>query len=274
MDNIVAHMANLGVSDGLRVANALDGGQFGTGMNLSLLDASTPQLFTPTVFVVLQTPSMYDDNPEFARLIKNMVESHATSITGIDLNYSLETQESPLGMDGQMLEQPGKTKRAAISPSFVWPEKIGNLAWNMVRKWIWDMQHPDSNASQSGMASPKDMVPSTYAMTMMGLQFPPTMESSQMLEAALYCNLFPKETGDLGLERGIGTAKNMERTIPFSGVVVHNDYTREYGKYIGSQLGLNGINYNSKFVPVPEVQNTIVDDGLKGEADKIIASQG
>lgn len=273
MENIITHMSDLGVSDGLRVSNALEGGQFGTGLNLSLLDASTPQLFTPTIFVVLQTPSMYDDNPTFARLIKNLIESYATSITGIDLSYTMETQESPLGFDGQMLAQPGKTKRAAINPQINWHEKGGNLVWNMARKWLWDMQHPDSNASQSGMANPKDMVPSTYAMTMMGLQFPPTMESGQMIDAALYCNMFPTATGDLGMERGIGTSKNMERSISFTGVVVHNEYTREYGKLIGAQLGLGGINYNTKYVPIPAVQNTIADDGLKGEADKILATQ-
>lgn len=273
MSNLISNMSSLGVSGTTKVSNALQPGQFGAGLDVSMLDAYTPQIFTPTTFVVIQTPKMYDENTQFAQLIKSLVESHTTSITGIDLGYTLEVLDSPLSHDGQNFQQPGKSKRNAISPSMVWHEKTGNIIWNVMKKWIWDMQHPDGNMSQSGVTNPLDMVPSTYSMTMMGLQYPANGDWTQLVDAALYCNMFPTETGDLGLEKTVSASKNMERTIPFTGFVVHNDFTREYGKYVAKQIGLADINYNTKSVSIPEVSGILADSGLKSEVSNILETQ-
>lgn len=257
---------SLGTPYNALVSNLIDGAQLGLGLNALMLDAATSLVLPPTVFVVLQTPSMYDDVPFFGQMLKSIIECQPKSVTGVDFGYTLDVSPTPVGHDGQNLDVPTKAKRTTVNPSFVFQEVSGNLIWNVFRKWLTDIQNPDTNASMSTIAIPHTYTMTTYSMTMMAIQFDPTMLPENIIDAACYCNMFPTATGELGLERQIATSKTIERTIPFTAIVQHNDYVRALATDIAASLQLVRVNFNLAGTPTSNINPEIAASGIAAEA--------
>lgn len=273
-ENIIQNAVGLGLGDEQRAANMIKGSQLGVGLQAATLDAATPLVFNPTVLVVMQVPTMYNKSPEVGQMIKQLIESHAKSVTGIDFGYTLETQEQPVGHDGQQMQVPTKSKRSAVTPSFVFPEVTGNLVWNLFRQWMVDIQDPDTNASMARFEDQDiTFMSSAYAMSMLAIQFDPTMKPENIIDAAFYTNMFPTDPGgQLGLERQISQSKAMERTVTFTGHVQHNRATRELGIKIATELKLAKINYyTAARTPIDAVDEGIVDTGLQAEAETLLS---
>lgn len=274
-ENIITDAVGLGLGDNQIAANMIKGTQLGVGLQARNLDAATPLVFNPAVIVVLQVPTMYNRDPKTGQMIKQLIESHAKSVTGIDFGYTLETQEQPVGHDGQNMQVPTKAKRSPVTPSFVFPEVTGNLVWNLFRQWLVDIQDPDTNASMARFEDQDiTFMSSAYAMSMIAIQFDPTMKPSNIIDAAFYTNMFPTDPGgQLGIERQISTSKAMERTVTFTGHVQHNRATRELGIKIATELNLAKIQYYTQAgTSLSAVDEGIADTGLKAEADSLLNS--
>lgn len=272
-ESLIQSAEALGLGVGQKAANMINGSQLGVGLRPATLDAATPLVFPPAVLVVLQTPSMYKDNPEISQALKSLIESHAKSVTGIDFGYTLETQEQPVGHDGQFMQVPTKSKRSAVSPSFVFSEVTGNLVWNIFRQWLFDIQDPDTNASMSRFEVPDTFMSSAYSMTMMAIQFDPTMRPENIIDAAFYSNMFPTDPGgQLGLERQPTQSNVKERTVQFTGHVQHNYTTRELGIKIATELQLAKVNYNKVQPGVTDVNTALKESGLAQEVSSLLAA--
>jgi hypothetical protein len=158
----------------------------GMGINAPMLDVATPCTYTPAVIVVTSVPAMYMLNGAqptvMAQLTKDLMETHAKNVTGLDFGYTLGVDTgSNAGMDGQMFGVPTKTTRSQPSPSFVFTELSGNLVYNWAKKWIWDIQHPDTNASMTQVQFPGAYTMSAYAASFMVIQFDPTMRPDRII---------------------------------------------------------------------------------------------
>lgn len=283
-DRIKEHVTELGVSElderyPSRVANIVDGGQLGTGIQITRLDAATPLVFNPAVVVVTQTPAMWDPYPYAQKMLKSLVEVHAKSITNIDVSYTLETASTPVGWDGQEMKVPTRSTRAAVDPQFTWQEVTGNLVWNFIRKWIFDIQHPDTNASlmSATLDSNETMPPfmmSSFSMSMLAIQFDPTMLPENVIDGFYYTCMFPTGTGDFGLERSHGTTKVMDRTIPFTGLVQHNENTKWLAQEMASILQFHKVNYNKAIAgpggSAQQIQDNIPNSGVNAEMERIL----
>ena len=248
------------------VANLIEGGQLGYGFKAGAFDAATPLAFPPATIVVLQTPMMWDsdnlgDDGVLAMTVKSMFECHAKAVTGIDVNYTLETGDQPIGHDSQTMKVPTQAKRTEVSPSFTWPEVTGNLVWNIILRWIWDIQDPDTNAGMEFMDSPLPYTMSAYSLTFMAIQFDQTMHPDRIIDAAIYCNVFPQSTGEMGIQRTIGTTEVKERNVTFNAYQLHNKYTKYLGREVANALNLRSETYQ---VATPNVQEI---DPQFGEAD-------
>ena len=221
----------------------------GAGINAPMLDVATPCTFTPAVIVVTSVPAMYAPGGNLnamGLLIKNLFETHAKAVSGIDFGYTLGTDTAALvGHDSQTFAVPTKTTRSAVNPSFTFTELSGNLVWNAMKRWIWDIQHPDTNASMAQVNFPGAWTMSAYAASFMVIQFDPTMRPDRIIDAAHFCNVYPTETGTIGFERTIGTVKPLERSINFTGIVQHNTQTKALGIKIAEKLKLHVHNYDS-----------------------------
>lgn len=248
MDNaLISGASAYGTTRFGQVPNLTLGGQLGIGPNIPKIDVSTPLVLNATVFVVLELPTMWDAFPARKAMMKALIEQHAKSITGVDFGYTLNSQESPVGHDGQNLSVPTNTVRTAINPSITWVDLYGALAWNLIRAWLFDIQHPDTQASLMSAQLETDSIPaylmSAFSMSMLGIQYDPTMDPNRIIDAAFYTCMFPTETTEFGFERQIAQSQIKERTIPFKGIVQHNENTRELGKIVATNLGIHKINY-------------------------------
>ena len=242
----------------------------GMGINAPMLDVATPCTYTPAVIVVTSVPAMYMLNGAqptvMAQLTKDLMETHAKNVTGLDFGYTLGVDTgSNAGMDGQMFGVPTKTTRSQPSPSFVFTELSGNLVYNWAKKWIWDIQHPDTNASMTQVQFPGAYTMSAYAASFMVIQFDPTMRPDRIIDAAHYVNVFPTATGDIGFERTIGTVKPIERTVSFNAIVQHNPYIKSLAIAIAEKLQLHQHNYNVAPPNKITVDRQLGGLGLEGE---------
>lgn len=245
------------------VANLMEGGQLGYGYKAGLFDAATPLVFPPATIVVMQTPMFWDerhlhDGWALARTTKAMFETQAKTVNGIDVNYQLDSGDQPLGHDGQTFKVPTQSKRTEVSPSFTWPEVTGNLVWNIILRWIWDIQDPDTNAGMEFMDEPLPFTMSAYSLTFMAIQFDQTQHPDRIIDAAIYCNVYPQATGELGLQRTIGTSEVKERSVTFNAYLMHNKFTKQLGKEVARRLNLRSETY---LVASPNIQQVSEDFG-------------
>ena len=271
--NFLRNSSYLGTTNDL-VSNLVQGGQLGYGFKAGALDASTPLVFPPAVICVLQTPTMWDDMPAdpegiLRQTVKAMFECHAKSVSGIEINYTVDQGEQPIGHDGQNLSVPLQTKRQAVTPSFTYPEVTGNLVWNLHRRWIWDMSDPDTNAGlehQGPTPSPYTMT--TYSLTFMAIEFDPTQAPERIIDAAVYTNVWPTTTTELGMQREIGTSQVKERAITYAGYIMHNDRTRDLGISIATQLALRSETYKTASPNTEQISPLVNSrDGDRGIID-------
>ena len=272
------NVTQLGTAGRTGVANMLAGGQTGSGIRFPNIDAASPLVFNPAVIVVTHVPGMWREYPKMQEMLKSLVETHAKSITGIDIQYTMNTDETVVGHDGQTLKVPTRSTRNSVSPSMTFQEVSGNLVWNLMRMWISDMQHPDTNFSKLSAQIDASGIPpwlmSSYSMSMVAIQFDPTGLPERIIDAAFYTNMFPTDTTELGIQRTINTTEIKERSIPFTGIVQHNENTRELGYHIARMLNLHKIHYDfalpglsGKTMPAEgAISKTISKLGLYDEA--------
>lgn len=244
--------------------------QLGAGINAPLLDVATPAVFMPAVIVVTSIPAMYMNGSkptDFGILLKELMESHAKSVSGLDISYSLDSAgDSPVGHDGQNMSVPGKTKRSQPSPSFSFQELSSNLVWNAFNKWVWDINHPDSYQSMANVGFPGTWSMSTYSMTMFAIQFDPTMLPDRIIDAVAYTNMWPQGAGELGIERNIGQAQTRERSITFSAIAHHNPYIKILAKGIAERLNLHKVNFDMAPPNRSTMDSGLEENGIIGEA--------
>lgn len=253
------------------VANLIEGGQLGYGFKAGAFDAATPLAFPPAVIVVLQTPMMWDadnlgDDGVLAMTVKSMFECHAKSVTGIDVAYTLDSGDQPVGHDGQTFKVPTQSKRTEVNPSFTWPEVTGNLVFNIILRWIWDINDPDTNAGLEFMENPLPYTMSTYALTFMSIQFDQTMHPDRIIDAAIYCNVYPQATGEMGIQRTIGTTEVKERAITFNAYLMHNKYTKFLGREVAKRLNLRSETYQVASPNVQEIDPQFGEDNDSANA--------
>lgn len=243
----VAGLSVLGASN--EVANVARSGQLGTGVRITKIDGATPAVFNPVVPVVLSVPTMWNKFPQKQEILKSLMETHAKSITGIDFSYELDTADTQIGHDGQTLKVPLHTTRSQISPSATFIEYTGNIVYKFFQDWLFDMQHPDTNSSilpamgLGGTDMPGWTI-SAFSMSMLFIQYDPTGLPDRIMDAFVVVNMFPTNIGEIGFERTIGTTQTKERSISFTGVVQHNNNTRDLGIAVAKMLSLHRINYN------------------------------
>lgn len=270
----LSNMANLGIMNGVHTGNIVNAptGHFGIGLNSPNFDASSPLVLPPVKAIVLAGPEMYADDPVMLAAIKNMVECCSKTITGIPLNYTLETDTTVVGFDGQSLSFPKRTTRAGVNPSITYQELLGNPIWNIHRKWITDIRDPDTMFSFVGMKN-KVFVTSTYSMTLLFIQYDVTGVPNQIVDGFIVSNMFPTETTELGSEKG-PDSKGMERTIGYTGLMHHTAKTRETAVRVADVLQAHTVKYfemeNTPYGIEDVAKNISKDLGVLGDIAALI----
>ena len=243
-NQFLKNMESIGVRKEASVANLIDiGGHLGLGLSAANMDSATPLVLPSLSAFVIATPVMYNNNPHMKAVIKNMMECHSKSITGVSPNYTGEVSDTPIGFDSQTLQYPTQVKRAPVSPSITYQELRGNIIWNIHRTWMTDTRDPDTGYSFIGMEDDLPFASSTYTVSMLFIQNDITGRPDQMIDSWIVTNMWPTETGDLGSEKTTGEAKGMERSISYTGLLHHTDKTREIGYKVSQAMNIHKVKY-------------------------------
>jgi len=275
--NFLKNTTDFGTSASAFVANMQTGGQLGLGINALTLDASTPLQFPPAMIFVLQTPTMYDDDmKEMGKMIKALMETHAKGWTGIDVETTLNTADSLVGNDSQNLQVPAKHVRVQPSPNATYDEVQGNLVWDLHHKWMNDIQDADTNGAMMGMngnnVTNRPYTMSSYSATLLVIQPDITLRAERIIGAHIICNVFPTAPGPLGVQRQIGTVEVKERSVQYTGLLLHTAAIREIAVEMLKSLNLHMVNYQKDGRSVSAVTDYIADQGLTNDLSQAIAN--
>lgn len=252
-----------------KISNINNGGLAGIAAQVKNLDAAASLILPPAVPIVIHVPTMYDPWPDLQQFITDLMETHATSITGVDVGYTTETDDRPGGADGQTIATPTQTKRKAVSPSMTFPELNGSPIWTILTQWQHDIQHPDTNIFCARMTNPPPFIPSSYSMSLLLIQFGVSHRPDDILMANYITNIFPTDVGDYGLEMNIGASKRMERTVQFTGYGIQNNMVTELAYEIASKLQIHKGDFNRLSPEYNKVMDSISKSGIVRQLDSI-----
>lgn len=272
-DNILSSVEGISIhgATSMTVAN-YEKGNRGAGVNIDNLDAMSPMLFLGAVPLVLKTPTMYDNNPAMAKFIKCALELWGNQITGIDVSYTVNTEETSKFTDGQTIKNPTTTTRDPMSPSYTFTEVAGNMIWEGMRKWIWDFRHPDTGKAFTGMTDPDPHVISAWSAVTQYIMFDGTQEPDRIIAAPIVYNMFPLGTDKLGLERIQGQSSIKERTIEFAAYYIDNAQTRLIGVSNAKNMNLQTLNWNNVRPKMVSPEELIKEAGMANEIKTLRAT--
>jgi len=273
---LIKDAVNIANGDVGKVANIIDGAN-GIGFRHATVDSLTPLTLTPIVPIVTHAPTLFKHVTYMDKIWKSLVERHLRSLTGIDFGYTLETaSQGGQQNDGQELAIPTKTKRSAVTPSFVWPEVQGMMVYNFIKTWISIINDPDTNGSllssrlNDGEFDP--MLYSSFSSSICLIQFDPTFHPSNIIAGYMLNCVFPTETGmvQISNERGTVTAP-VERTIPFSAIIQDSTKTFEAAQAIAETLALHRADFRNAVSVADAIDERLQGNGVEQEISEIVA---
>ena len=212
-------------------------GQNGFINDYHQLDTSTPLVFGQLIPTLIHAPNIFEiydsiTHLTLTRFLKFLVESHASSITGIDIEYTLETVSSPSGQDSQQYIVPSKTSLTQPSPSFTWDELNNNIIFNFIKNWLFLIRHPKTQTSSRNYllqnepqitgANLKPLVSSDISMTVLFTQYGAGGFKEDIIDAYLITNMFPTGSSPAGYQRNVSENVKPERNINFTGFLEHS----------------------------------------------------
>jgi hypothetical protein len=255
------------------IANVVDGGQLGFGPNLPNIDANTPPVFLPLQLVVTRIPTFFSYIQDGPAIFKALYETHLVSFEGLDFNYSMEVDGTPVGKDGQVQNVPTKQVRSQISPTAMWPEKIGNMVFNFHRLWFNMMRDIDTQAaSMAGVIPAGTTLPphvaSMYSADFMFIQYDSTYRPENVIDAFALTNVFPTEIGSPGYQLNVTETHRPDRNVTFTCIVQHNNNTAAIGKQLAGLLNLHQVNYQDA-IPIA----TSIESELQALGQSYTASE-
>lgn len=273
---ILASGGKFGAGDNAYIANVADGGQLGFGPNLPNLDANTPPVFLPLQLIVTHVPTFFKYIPRGVEIFKALFETHLVSLEGLDFSYSMEIDGTPVGRDGQLQNVPTKQVRSQISPTAMWPEKIGNTVFNFGRVWMDAMHDVDTQASSMAGIIPAGttlppLVASMYAADIMLIQYDSTYRPENIIDAVALTNFFPTEIGSPGYQLNAVETHRPDRNFTFTCITQHNRNTVAVAKSIATLLQLHRVNYQEALPIARQIESEISGEGMEYNLQKYLS---
>lgn len=235
--------------------------------------------------VLLQAPGAMKylpDGESRIKMLKALVELHATSITGIDSSLTVEMAETALSNAGEMMESVTKVSRARSVPVFSYPEKFGKPIYIFFRDWIVDLlQDPDTG--HPGIIRYEAYQNAEYPelladMISMAVLFIEANENLTSINDAWLCtNMMPKGIVNTA-SRVIGEAlETVQHEVEFSAVTQVGDSVNELALDYINSLNKSGYAPRALQRHIEKISPDVADDatpvgyrpGVKAVADAI-----
>lgn len=278
MDNsLIAGGGRFGPSANAYIANVTDGGQQAFGPLLRNLDANTPTVFLPLQLVVTHVPTFFtylDNGPE---IFKALFETHLISMDGLDITYTMETDGTPVGRDGQQMLVPTRHTRSQLTPTATWAEKIGNVVFNFGRTWMNAIRDVDTQASSmAGIISSGSTLPphvaSMYSADFMFIQYDTTYRPENIIDAFALTNVFPTDIGGTNYQLNTIETHRPDRTFTLSGIVQHNNNSVNIAKQLAALTNLHTINFQDAHPIAESIERAVSGMGAEYLAANFMAN--
>lgn len=176
-------------------------GQNGAMPNLGYFNGNAAYIRKNVIALVLEAPAgfQYLENPDvWVATLRSLFEEQPQSITGLDAQYEVTYEETPVGGAGEMQEDPTNVTRRRSQPSITVVEKYGMPVSKFLTAWI-DQLIMEPATKFAGVVAqgnrPRDLLPDFYTATVLFFEPDPTF---QFVNKAWLCaNMAPKGNGDV-----------------------------------------------------------------------------
>lgn len=229
----------------------------------------------PVICFLLEYPRGFDylPNPEiYIGTLKQLVETQAKSIDGLNGTVSVEYIDNPVGASGEVQHDYSATKRAPSNPVFVWVERQGTPIKLFFDAWIFNLLgHPDTQTpminsyAQGGTGANNgtlyfDFLPDFNSCSMLFVE--PDPFQRRVVEAWLCVNMMPKGSGDISGKREIGASmQSREVQVEFTCMQMMTNGVKQFGQRLLDQLNYVGLNPHNRRSAIEYVNTKVAEAG-------------
>lgn len=230
-------------------SNMLDlsyGGQNGFAPNLTEWVSQTHYVRRNIHCILLEAPRGFQYLPEPAfwiSALKNMVEVHARTITGLNAGLEVSYSEVAVSGGGELFEDVTDVKRERSNVTFGFTDLYGRPMQTFVQNWIlYLLGDPENKIPMINTLTtvrPSDMLADMSSATMLFIEPDPT--HSKVAKSWIGTNMRPRLTGEIAGRKDLTAAGDLsELDIGFTGV-----YQSGIGVDMFAQAILNSLNMNN-----------------------------
>lgn len=230
-------------------SNMLDlsyGGQNGFAPNLTEWVSQTHYVRRNVHCILLEAPRGFQYLPEPAfwiSALKNMVEVHARTITGLNAGLDVSYSEVAVSGGGELFEDVTDVKRERSNVTFGFTDLYGRPMQTFIQNWIlYLLGDPENKIPMINTLTtvrPSDMLADMSSATMLFIEPDPT--HSKVAKSWIGTNMRPRLTGEIAGRKDLTAAGDLsELDIGFTGV-----YQSGIGVDMFAQAILNSLNMNN-----------------------------
>ncbi len=230
-------------------SNMLDlsyGGQNGFAPNLTEWVSQTHYVRRNIHCILLEAPRGFQYLPEPAfwiSALKNMVEVHARTITGLNAGLDVSYSEVAVSGGGELFEDVTDVKRERSNVTFGFTDLYGRPMQTFIQNWIlYLLGDPENKIPMINTLTtvrPSDMLADMSSATMLFIEPDPT--HSKVAKSWIGTNMRPRLTGEIAGRKDLTAAGDLsELDIGFTGV-----YQSGIGVDMFAQAILNSLNMNN-----------------------------
>lgn len=238
------------MTDGITnpMLNLAYGGQFGFAPNIAQYVYSASYVSQNLICLLMEAPRAYQYLPDPQGMIialKNLVETHPKSITGLQRGLRAEFAETAIGGGGEMQEDMTDMKRERSTISMSYVEKYGRPIQTFVEENML-LLGMDPDTKVPGICTllgvkPTDLLPDMISSTMLFMEPDPTHQF--VTKAWLTTNMQLKQTGDITAKRDLTSAKETnEFTLEWTGISQSGLGIRLFANALLNQINLANAN--------------------------------
>lgn len=243
------------------------GGQFGQQIEMAEYVSSAQYVRRNLIARVIECPRGFDylpDADKWRSAFKALIELHPKSIEGYNAQLTVETQETPFGGAGEMIETPSNVTRARSSPSFSFVERYGRPMSTFFDMWITELlMDPITktpNVVTRGAVDVVDLLPDFIGGTI--LVFEPDPTFTKVDKAWLTTNFYPKSGAPVEGRRDLTAGGDgLEFSIEFTAISQIGAGVNAFAQRLLDEMNLTGSNPNLR----PAFIDKISEDVKKSE---------
>lgn len=178
------------------------GGQMGFAPQYSEWVNNAAGVRKNIICLLLDYPRGFDllpDKMEWIKTLRQLVEVHPLSITGLNATLTVATTGNPVGGSGQQQLDPTNVTMEPTNIAMRWNDKYGfpiTKFWSsFVRLLIMDPETKVAGISTLGENKPGDMLPDMRSFSCAFIE--PDVQHNKVVRSWVVSNLFPQGSGEI-----------------------------------------------------------------------------